>query len=244
MSQTANRRGPGQNQPAVVLWHKKRKNYTIYSFITPSLGIITCSVPHRRLHSLKAAGYLQPFSQVVITVQPADDDLYNLQQISGQTLVKSLEGNLQNICYTALAGELVMTFFYHTNADRSLYEKILLYARQIQRKSIPLATIILGWQLVSLAGFMPSPVDYRLGKGTDAFWDEVGRISFLSIATELKQALGFVLTYDWREGSQLAIGKSQWELLEKLLFAYVDTVAERPLESLRFLKSMGIELWD
>ena len=104
------------NTPAIVISRKKYKLYSVFTFITPSLGIIRASLPHKRLQSMRNGSYLRPFSAMYITVVP-DGEYVNVTQIDGSYVVESLDTNLENIAYAAVASELIQDLFALYDAD-------------------------------------------------------------------------------------------------------------------------------
>ena len=58
----------GFNTPAIVISRKKHKLYSVFTFITPSLGLIRASIPHKRMMTMRNSSYLRPFSAMYITV--------------------------------------------------------------------------------------------------------------------------------------------------------------------------------
>ena len=57
----------GFNTPAIVISRKKHKLYSVFTFITPSLGLIRASIPHKRMMTMRNSSYLRPFSAVSYT---------------------------------------------------------------------------------------------------------------------------------------------------------------------------------
>ena len=86
----------GFNTPAIVISRKKHKLYSVFTFITPSLGLIRASIPHKRMMTMRNSSYLRPFSAMYITVVP-DGEYVNVTQIDGSYVVESLDVNLYNI---------------------------------------------------------------------------------------------------------------------------------------------------
>ncbi len=228
-----------ENHEAIVLWRRKRKNYSIYSFLVADGSIIVCSVPHRRLQSLRSAGYLQPFSQVVISVVP-DGEYYTLQQIEGQSLVRSLGTDLDSICYAAFIGELVVNLFRKGMHDVVLYELMKSFVQAIQTKPVPVATVVLGWQLLSHAGFMPVSRAYSDDKGVNFFWQEVYSSTGLAVSPDTKRGMDGILAYSWHPESTISLPKQVWKELEQALFAYTTVQLDKELESVKFLRQMRV----
>ena len=119
------------NCDAVVLYRRKRKTYSVVTFLTKQRGILHCSIPQRRWQTLKNAGYLQPFSQVYITLLP-NGEYYDLQQLDGRYLIRSLETDLDSICYASFAGEFISTAFAAEERDSALYSPVLRFAELIR----------------------------------------------------------------------------------------------------------------
>ena len=115
------------NTPAIVVSRKKYKLYSVFTFITPSLGIIRASFPHKRLQTLRNASYLRPFSAMYITVVQ-DGEFVKVTQIDGSYVVESLDTNLDNIAYAAVASELIQELFASYDVDRNVFNAVVNYS--------------------------------------------------------------------------------------------------------------------
>lgn len=231
-------KGRAENYEAIVLWRKKHKNYGVYAFLTKELGIVRCSVPHRSLPRLKAAGYLQPFSHVFVTLQ-ADGEFYNLQQLDGRHLVKSLQSDLNAICYTAFAAELTDALFRGTAGEaRTLFRAVACYARALDTKPAPLATVIFGWQLLAMEGYISLRSPKEEPVPDSRFWEELQIQTGLTVTAMEQTALLKVLEYKWQKEEALSLTTQQWQRLEQMLFAYSTAILEAPMQSLLFLQSL------
>ena len=170
------------NTPAIVVSRKKYKLYSVFTFITPSLGIIRASFPHKRLQTLRNASYLRPFSAMYITVVQ-DGEFVKVTQIDGSYVVESLDVNLDNIAYAAVASELIQELFAMYDVDRKVFDTVVNYSKQIRRRNVQLGTIMLGWQLLSLAGIVPSANAFTHQDGIEPFWLQVRETTNLSISS-------------------------------------------------------------
>lgn len=232
----------GETYEAIVLWRRKRRNYSIYTFLTAKLGTIACSVPHSRLKNLKNSGYLQPFSDVFITVA-ADGEYYHLEQVDGRFLVRAVDQDLKAICYTAFAGELLSRLFRRGTPDDRLFELTKAFAAALRIRPIPQAAVVLGWQLLSLAGFVPAEENYRSGLGTKAFLNELYRVTGAAASPAMQGALGELLAYSWN-GETLQFSRPLWLEIEAVLYAYAAAVIGDELESVKFLQSLELQVVD
>ena len=217
----------GFNTPAIVISRKKYKLYSVFTFITPSLGIIRASIPHKRMMTMRNSSYLRPFSAMYITVVP-DGEYVNVTQIDGSYVVESLDVNLDNIAYAAVASELIQELFAMYDVDRKVFDTVVNYSKQIRRRNVQLGTIMLGWQLLSLAGVVPSANAFSHQDGINPFWIQLKETTNLSIS----------LGYQWGEDTPIELPKTIWKELEKLLFVYCEQEIGKPLQSVKFLNSI------
>lgn len=228
----------GINCDAVVLWRRKHKTYSTISFLTKQKGILACAVSQREWQRLKNTGYMQPFGVAVITLIP-DGEYFRLRQIDGVQLVRSVESDLDSICYAAVAGEMIAKLFPRGEIDLLLYERVLRYATLIRTKPVPLATILLGWQLMALAGYVPTGAAFSRDTDRNRFLRELERATGFNLSPMATRALGEVLRYDWDPALPVSLPKSIWQELEKTLFAFYTVQCGEELESFRFLRTMG-----
>ncbi len=228
----------GINCDAVVLWRRKHKTYSTILFLTKQKGILACAVSQREWQCLKNTGYMQPFGVAVITLIP-DGDYFRLRQIDGVQLVRSVESDLDSICYAAVAGEMIAKLFPRGEIDLKLYDRVLRFATLIRTKPVPLATILLGWQLMALAGYVPTGAAFTRDNDRNRFLRELQGATGFSLTPTATRALGEILRYDWSPDLPVTLPKSIWQELEKTLFAFCTVQCGEELESFRFLRTMG-----
>ena len=153
-------------------------------------------------------------------------------------MVESLDVNLDNIAYAAVASELIQELFAMYDVDRKVFDTVVNYSKQIRRRNVQLGTIMLGWQLLSLAGIVPSANAFTHQDGIDPFWLQVRETTNLSISPSVKAGLPHILSYQWGEDTPIELPKTIWKELEKLLFAYCEQEIGKPLQSIKFLNSI------
>ena len=219
----------GFNTPAIVVSRKKYKLYSVFTFITPSLGIIRASLPHKRLQSLRNAMY-------ITIVQ--DGEFVNVTQIDGSYVVESLDTNLDNIAYAAVASELIQELFALYDVDCKVFDVVVNYSKSIRKRNVRLGTIILGWQMLSLAGTMPQGEAFVSRDGIDVFWDELRMGTHMNPSIALRKAIPSILTYQWGDTQPIELPGTIWKELERLLFTYVEQEIGKPLQSVKFLMSI------
>lgn len=227
----------GFNTPAIVVSRKKYKLYSVFTFITPSLGIIKASIPHKRLQTLRNASYLRPFSAMYITVVQ-DGEFVKVTQIDGSYVVESLDTNLDNIAYASVASELIQELFALYDVDRKVFDAVANYSKSIRQRNVRLGTIILGWQMLSLAGIMPQQEAFATGDGIDLFWEELRTNTQLTPSLVLRKAMLNILSYQWGDANPIELPGSIWRELERLLFSYCEHEIGKQLQSVKFLMSL------
>lgn len=227
----------GFNTPAIVVSRKKYKLYSVFTFITPSLGIIKASIPHKRLQTLRNASYLRPFSAMYITVVQ-DGEFVKVTQIDGSYVVESLDTNLDNIAYASVASELIQELFALYDVDRKVFDAVVNYSKSIRQRNVRLGTIILGWQMLSLAGIMPQQEAFATGDGIDLFWNELRLHTHMNPSFALRKAMPNMLAYQWGDTAPIELPRTVWKELEKLLFSYCEHEIGKQLQSVKFLMSL------
>lgn len=227
----------GFNTPAIVVSRKKYKLYSVFTFITPSLGIIKASIPHKRLQTLRNASYLRPFSAMYITVVQ-DGEFVKVTQIDGSYVVESLDTNLDNIAYASVASELIQELFALYDVDRKVFDAVVNYSKSIRQRNVRLGTIILGWQMLSLAGIMPQQEAFATGDGIDLFWNELRLHTHMNPSIALHKAMPNMLAYQWGDTAPIELPRTVWKELEKLLFSYCEYEIGKQLQSVKFLMSL------
>ena len=227
----------GFNTPAIVVSRKKYKLYSVFTFITPSLGIIKASIPHKRLQTLRNASYLRPFSAMYITVVQ-DGEFVKVTQIDGSYVVESLDTNLDNIAYASVASELIQELFALYDVDRKVFDAVVNYSKSIRQRNVRLGTIILGWQMLSLAGIMPQQEAFITGDGIDLFWNELRLHTHMNPSIALRKAIPNMLSYQWGDAEPIALPRNVWKELEQLLFSYCEHEIGKQLQSVKFLMSL------
>lgn len=227
----------GFNTPAIVVSRKKYKLYSVFTFITPSLGIIKASIPHKRLQTLRNASYLRPFSAMYITVVQ-DGEFVKVTQIDGIYVVESLDTNLDNIAYASVASELIQELFALYDVDRKVFDAVVNYSKSIRQRNVRLGTIILGWQMLSLAGIMPQQEAFATGDGIDLFWEELRTNTQFTPSLVLRKTMSNILSYQWGDANPIELPGSIWRELERLLFSYCEHEIGKQLQSVKFLMSL------
>ena len=220
---------------AIVLWRKKRKYYSIYAFLTKLEGIILCSVPHKRKANYKEGAYLQPLSRLYLTVAP-NGDMYDIIQMDGIS-TRNYE-SLEDISYATFSGELVSTLFEKGTLDRGVYTNMSRFLQAIQDKPVRLGSIVLGWHMLSIAGFVPQGSHFQDPETMVSLCDELYESCQYVVKQDVQQGIESVLKYDWIPTKPLRLTMNQWDQLEILLRKILTYQLGYTLHSIEFLETM------
>ena len=220
---------------AIVLWRKKRKYYSIYAFLTKLEGIILCSVPHKRKANYKEGAFLQPLSRLYLTVAP-NGDMYDIIQIDGIS-IRDYE-SLEDISYATFSGELVSALFEKGKLERSVYTNMNRFLQSIQDKPIRLGSIVLGWHMLILAGFVPQGQHCEDPEAMASLCDEIYETCQYVVKQDVQQGIESVLKYDWIPTKSLRLTANQWDELEILLRKILTYQLGYTLHSIEFLETM------
>ena len=219
----------------IVLWRKKRKYYSIYAFLTKSEGIILCSLPHKRKANYKEGAYLQPLSRLYLTVAP-NGDMYDIIQMDGIS-TRNYE-SLEDISYATFSGELVSALFEKGTLDRGVYTNMSRFLQAIQDKPVRLGSIVLGWHMLSIAGFVPQGQHCKEPEAMASLCDEIYETCQYVVKQDLQQAITLILNYDWIPTKPLRLNATQWDQLEILLQKILTYQLGYTLHSIEFLETM------
>ena len=220
---------------AIVLWRKKRKYYSIYAFLTKLEGIILCSVPHKRKANYKEGAYLQPLSRLYLTVAP-NGDMYDIIQMDGIS-TRNYE-RLEDISYATFSGELVSALFEKGTLDRGVYTNMSRFLQAIQDKPVRLGSIVLGWHMLSIAGFVPQGQHCKEPEAMASLCDEIYETCQYVVKQDLQQAITLILNYDWIPTKPFRLNATQWDQLEILLQKILTYQLGYTLHSIEFLETM------
>lgn len=148
--------------------------------------------------------------------------------------------------YAQIFIEMVLALTIEGQAEPEIYQLLVLYGRAIEVKDPRIVTIIMGWQLLAVAGFYPDTdrlglyqyIDEETGENAYGLidaprpeWQEI------PLPEGLRPMWQQVLQYRWDQEQTIHFKASQLSWLEKLLYLYTEQCSERPLKSVALLQS-------
>ena len=112
------------------------------------------------------------------------------------------------------------------------------FLQSIQDKPIRLGSIVLGWHMLSLAGFVPQGQHCEDPEVMAILCDEIYEACQYVVKQELQQGITMLLNYDWIPTKPLRLTANQWDQLEILLRKLLTYQLGYTLHSIEFLETM------
>ena len=229
---------PGMTHDAILLWRRKRRQYSSFCFLTAHAGVIVCHVPHNRLRYMKRAGSLQPFARLFVTI--AESGGYReAEQIDPQRRSGVDTWDPETAAYLAFVGVCIEMFFSDGSTDARLFHLTEEFARAIAIKPVDKAVVIFGWQLMHLAGFLPTGEALH-GVSGERVRTEIGALIGRPVSADCMAGIEKLTAYRWERNEPLQLERTIWDEAERTLFAYAEAQAEREIPCLRFLRDVRI----
>lgn len=220
----------------IILHKKKGKVSSTFPYITLDGELKYAIISNQRLNTMKNGGYLQPFSLVHLTL--TDKEIYSqIMQIDGIHIMPNITVDFNTIAYISFVGELTSKLFKYGDKNNDLYKKLKLFILATQKKAIPMASIILGWQLLQEAGFLPA--NKMFNQGIDDLQNEIKKVTRVELTCDEINALRTILAYNWNIEQVVCLSSTIWKKLECLLYSFVQQQLGEELCSIEFLESMG-----
>ena len=133
-------------------------------------------------------------------------------------------------------------------ADEVLYNLVRLYGRAIELKDVRIVTLIAGWQLMALTGFLPDIDTARVfyqGQGycqQPVYYidDEMPEnMKELPLTPTVRQTWKTLVHYPWGTEKTVNLRGSDLKFLEALLYNYVNQCSERQMKTPELLVARG-----
>lgn len=223
---------------AIILRKKKGATTASFPYITPKGQLRQGFVENRRLNSFKNGGYLQLFSLVHMTLSE-ENDFARITQVDGKIMLASLN-DLKNISYLSFISELTLKLFEHSDGNRNLYQILKRFIIMVEKKPIPVGSIILAWQLLAIAGFMPE--DKMFVKGQEELRAELEKATMMQIPLVMITAIRACIQYKWDDAQIVSMPAKNWERLEQIVFKFAQYQLGEELQSVSFIKQMRYSL--
>lgn len=221
----------------IVLQAKHAGQQHVLTVFTKQAGILRV-FSRRSGRKKQGFGAFLPLSAITFEALPQGDS-YTMSEYDCQSNRAMRDMTLEGYVYSQLFVEMVRTLVPSNVADAAVYTLLATYAKAVETKDIRLATIIAGWQLVALAGFVPDLASVRVFAGLrdaeTAYYiaDEAPEgMEEVSVTPAVKQDWTSMLRYRWDQAEIVRFRAGHVAFLERLLYSYVEQCSERPLRSL------------
>ena len=112
------------------------------------------------------------------------------------------------------------------------------FLQAIQDKPVRLGSIVLGWHMLSIAGFVPQGSHFQDPETMVSLCDELYESCQYVVKQDVQQGIESVLKYDWIPTKPLRLTANQWDQLEILLRKILTYQLGYTLHSIEFLETM------
>ena len=175
------------------------------------------------------------------------DGVYTLTEYDCRSNQRLRELTWDGYIYSQIFVEMVL-FMAGGGADEVLYNLVRLYGRAIELKDIRIVTIIAGWQLMALTGFLPDIDTARVfcqGQGycrQPVYYIDDERpenMKELPLTPTVRQTWKTLVHYPWGTEKTVNLRGSDLKFLEALLSNYVNQCSERQMKTPGLLVARG-----
>lgn len=226
-----------QNYTAIVLYKKKRKQHVMCYLLCEDGMIRKCMITAKKLSTMKHGAYLELLSEIVVSLGAADGDWFYIVQIDGISMKQHLMFDMRQFAYLSFFSESAAYLFMDGMPSTRVFRKVRLFLESLSLKPIPLATMVIVWQLLVEAGFFPSAK--ALASSAILVREMCQEIAGYAISDRELNALIHILSYRWQIEEVLRLKKEEWMALEYILRQFLRMKAEAPMHSIDFLETMS-----
>lgn len=234
---------PSKRYDGVILQIRKAGALQqIMTVFTKQEGCIRVLVQKRR-QSSQGFGLLMAWGEITFDAVE-QQEFFTLREYECRSNSAMTSLTWEGYVYSQIFAEMVMYLMPVHQTDWEVYRLLQIYGRAIEIKDIRIVTIIAGWQLIVYSGFEPD-VDsvclfrYGMRGGIPLYYlgdkpQEAARKE--SIPLPVRRLWKQILTYRWGQEETLHMNVRGLQLLEYLLYSYVEQCSDKPLKGVSLLE--------
>lgn len=234
---------PSRSYEGIILTVRKSSaKQLVVTVLTRQAGLLHV-LARRSTQGKMGYGTLAPLAEMTFDVFEKDG-VYTLTEYDCRSNKRLRELTWDGYLYSQIFIEIVLFMTAGGEADEVLYNLVRLYGRAIELKDIRIVTIIAGWQLMALTGFLPDIDTARVfyqGQGycqQPVYYidDETPEnMTELSVPPSVRQTWKTLVHYPWGTTETVHLRMTDLKFLEALLYNYVNQCSERQLKTPKLL---------
>lgn len=235
---------PSERYDGIIMQQQKRGAYHVVRVFSKQAGLISLLTRTSR-QGKQGFGAFLPFSRLTFDAI-RQGETYLLQEYDCQSNRAMRDLTLETYVYSQIFVDMVQCLVPPAEPDAGVYALLLQYSQMIASKPIRLVTILAGWQLVGLAGFAPDVATARIFTGSQdgeiVYYvsDETIPVGMqeVGLTPSLRDDWQQMLTYRWGQDETVHFSRTNVDILERLLYQYVEQCSERKLASLTLWRQL------
>lgn len=235
---------PSERYDGIILQSQKKGNYHVVRVFSKQAGLISLLARTSR-QGKQGFGAFLPFSLLTFDAI-RQGETYLLQEYDGKSNRAMRDLTLDTYVYSQIFVDMVQCLVPPAEPDADVYALLTMYSQVIASKPIRLVTILAGWQLVGLAGFAPDAAVVRIFQsrqdGEPVYYvsDDTVPVGMqeVGLTPSLRADWQRMLSYRWGQDETVHFSRTNVDILERLLYQYVEQCSERKLNSLTLWRQL------
>ena len=184
-------------------------SHKVVTFFTREFGKIDANAYNCRRINNPLSGAMQMFNHISLEfIKSNPYKVHEADLIDFQNISEDLD----KLTYSSIFFEIVNKMTTLEQVDEKIFNLLINFLRTIKNRNPRIATLISSCQFVKHSGFA------------------------LKYPSSLKNIFELFLNFDWRDSTKFSLKYIELESAEKFFYAYVQSLIESPLNSLKFLK--------
>ncbi|MGN0947631.1 MAG: DNA repair protein RecO [Megasphaera sp.] len=241
-------RRPSRSYEGVILTVRKSSaKQLVVTVLTKEAGLLHV-LARRSTQGKMGYGTLAPLAEMAFDVFEKDG-VYTLTEYDCRSNRRLRDLTWDGYVYSQIFIEMVLFLTAGGEKDDVLYNLVRLYGRAIELKDIRIVTLIAGWQLVALTGFLPDIEKVRVFYGGTGYCGQPAYylddapagipdgMAELALSGAVRKTWQTLVRYAWGTPEKVSLRRGDLKFLEALLYSYVNQCSERQLKAPALLDS-------
>lgn len=236
---------PSRPYDGIILAVKKTSaKQLVLTILTHQEGILHV-LARRSTQGKMGYGALAPLAEISFDVFEKDG-VHTLTEYDCRANRRLRDLTWDGYVYSQIFVEMVLLLTASGEKDEELYRLVRLYGRSIEVKDVRIVTVIAGWQLLALTGFLPETDEARIFYRGRGYCDQPvyyidyqdrGDMAELPLTPAVRQTWQTLIRYPWGTDETINLRRGDLNFLEALLYNYVNQCGEGQMKTPDLLKT-------
>lgn len=221
----------------ILKCRKASAKQLVLTIFTCQQGLMTV-LARRSSQGKMGYGSLTPLAEITFDVLEKDE-VCTLTEYDCRSNQRLRQLTWDSYVYSQIFTEIVLFLTTAGEKDETVYNLIRLYGRAIELKEPRIVTIIAGWQLVALTGFLPDIASAPIFQGGVGYGGQPGyyigteaeNMQEIPVSESVRQTWQTLVHYVWGSQEKIHLRRQDLAFLEQLLYNYVSQCREKRMKS-------------